>query len=173
MKAVPPSANRPYQALVQLLRAADTVWDASRDFFARWDLGPSQFNVLNVLEGNPSGLSQTELSRELIMHRSNVTGLVDRLEKRRLVKREDAADDRRAYRVMLTPEGARLLGEVLPRYYEEAGRACEYLSERRAAQLIADLRRIARNAERIAAGLPRPETGSRAPSRQARRPQRH
>ena len=34
----PPPANRPYQALVQLLRAANTVWDASRAFFARWDL---------------------------------------------------------------------------------------------------------------------------------------
>jgi MarR family 2-MHQ and catechol resistance regulon transcriptional repressor len=151
MKAVPPSANQPYQALVQLLRAADTVWDASRAFFARWGLGPSQFNVLNLLEGNPGGLSQTELSRELIMHRSNVSGLVDRLEKRGLVKREDAAGDRRAYRVMLTPEGARLLGEVLPRYYEEARRVCEHLSERRAAELMADLRRIARNAQRVAA----------------------
>src|SRR5208283_3859752 len=101
MKPAPPPASRPYQALVQLLRAADTVWNASRAFFARWDLSPSQFNVLNLLERNPRGLSQTELSRQLIMHRSNVTGVVDRLEERRLVKREDAADDRRAYRVVL------------------------------------------------------------------------
>jgi MarR family 2-MHQ and catechol resistance regulon transcriptional repressor len=161
MNAVPPSANKPYEALVQLLRAADTVWDASRAFFARWDLSPSQFNVLNLLEGNPSGVSQTELSRQLIMHRSNATGLVDRLEKRRLVRREDAAGDRRAYRVMLTPEGARLLAEVLPRYYEEARRVCEHLSERRAAELIADFRQIAQNAERTAAGLPRREARQR------------
>ena len=153
MKAAPPSASRPHQALVQLLRAADTVWAASRAFFARWDLSPSQFNVLNLLEGNPSGLSQTELGRQLIMHRSNVTGLVDRLEKRGLVKREDAAGDRRAYRVMLTPGGGRLLGEVLPRYFEGVGRVCGHLSERRAVELIADFRQIARNAERIAAGL--------------------
>jgi DNA-binding MarR family transcriptional regulator len=157
MKAAPPSASRPYQVLVQLLRAADTLWDASRAFFARWDLSPSQFNVLNLLEGNPSGLSQTELSRELIMHRSNVSGLVDRLEKRGLVQRDDAAGDRRAYRVMLTPKGARLLGEVLPCYYEEARRVCEHLSKPRAAELIADFRQIARNAERVAAGLPESE----------------
>ena len=153
MKAPPPSASQAYQALVQLLRAADTVWNASRAFFAHWDLSPSQFNVLNLLEGNPSGLSQTELGRQLIMHRSNVTGLVDRLEKRRLVRREDAAGDRRAYRVVLTPDGARLLRDVLPGYFEGVGRVCEHLSERRAAELIADFRQVARNAERIAAGL--------------------
>ncbi|MGA2657282.1 MAG: MarR family transcriptional regulator [Verrucomicrobiota bacterium] len=157
MKAAPPSANQACQALVQLLRAADTVWNASRAFFARWGLSPSQFNVLNLLEGNPSGLSQTELSRQLIMHRSNVTGLVDRLERRRLVRREDAVGDRRAYRVVLTPDGARLLGDVLPRYYEEARRVCEHLSERRAAELVADFGQIAQNAEQIAAGLAQPE----------------
>ncbi len=166
MKPAPPSASQPYQALVQLLRAADTVWGASRAFFARWDLGPSQFNVLNLLEGNPSGLSQTELSRQLIMHRSNVTGLLDRLEKRGLVKREEVAGDRRAYRVVLTPDGARLMAEVLPRYYEGAGRVCGHLSERRAAGLIADVRQIAQNAERIAAGLPPPEAGAPVRHRQ-------
>ncbi|MGO8674667.1 MAG: MarR family winged helix-turn-helix transcriptional regulator [Limisphaerales bacterium] len=173
MNAVSSPANKPYQALVQLLRAADTVWDASRAFFARWDLSPSQFNVLNLLEGNPSGLSQTGLSRQLVMHRSNVTGLVDRLERRRLVKREDAAGDRRAYRVVLTPEGARLLGEVLPRYYEEARRVCEHLSERRAAELIADFRQIAQNAKRGAARLPRPEFGPPEPPREAPRRHKH
>src|ERR1035438_1816121 len=70
-----------YQALMELLRTADTLWNASRVFFERWDLSPSQFNVLNLLHLNPEGLSQTDLSRQLIMHRSNLTGLVDRLEK--------------------------------------------------------------------------------------------
>ena len=55
--------NHPgYRALMELLRAADTVWNASRLFFERWDLSPSQFNVLNLLRLNPSGLSQTDPS---------------------------------------------------------------------------------------------------------------
>jgi len=88
--------NHPgYRALLELLRTADTVWNASRVFFERWDLSPSQFNVLNLLHANPAGLSQTDLSRQLIMHRSNLTGLVDRLEKRGLVARREVAADRR------------------------------------------------------------------------------
>ena len=98
--------NHPgYRALMELLRSADTVWSASRVFFERWDLSPSQFNVLNLLRLNPAGLSQTDLSRELIMHRSNVTGLLDRLERRGLVARREVAADRRAYNVVLTPAG--------------------------------------------------------------------
>ena len=148
--------NHPgYRALMELLRAADTVWNASRVFFEQWDLSPSQFNVLNLLHLNPAGLSQTDLSRQLIMHRSNVTGLVDRLEKRGLVARRDVAADRRAYNVVLTPAGTRLLRGLLPRYYAEAARVWDRLPALRAAEFIADLQHVARNAEQIAAKLPR------------------
>src|SRR5438445_9421408 len=109
-----------YGALIGLLRTAETLWNASRVFFARWDLSPSQFNVLNLLYDQPEGCTQIELSRSLIMHRSNVTGLVNRLEARGLVQRRDSANDRRAYRVVLTVAGRKLLQEILPHYYAAA-----------------------------------------------------
>ena len=143
-----------YQALMQLLRTAETVWNASRQFFERWELSPSQFNVLNLLQANPAGLSQSDLSRELIMHRSNVTGLVDRLEKRALVERKDVAADRRAYSVVLTAAGASLLRKILPGYFDGAVRTWEGIPASRATRLIADLQQLARNAERIVAELP-------------------
>jgi len=144
-----------YRALMELLRTADTLWNASRVFFDRWELSPSQFNVLNLLHYNPAGLSQADLSRQLITHRSNLTGLVDRLEKRGLVARREVAADRRAYSVVLTVAGTRLLREILPRYYEEATRVWDRLPARRAAELIADLRKVAENAQQAAARLPR------------------
>jgi DNA-binding MarR family transcriptional regulator len=148
--------NHPsYRALLELLRTADTVWNASRVFFERWDLSPSQFNVLNLLHLTRGGLSQTDLSRQLIMHRSNLTGLVDRLEKRGLVARREVAADRRAYSVVLTAAGARLLRDILPRYYQEAARVWDRLSARRAAELIADLQQVAANAQRIVTSLAR------------------
>jgi DNA-binding MarR family transcriptional regulator len=154
MRTVPVLPTSRYHALVQLLRTADTVWNASRGFFARWDLSPSEFNVLNLLDGRPEGLSQTELGRELVMHRSNITGLADRLERRGLVQRRDVASDRRAYCVVLTRTGADLLGEILPHYYEAAERTAGHLPLRRAAALIKDLQGIAENAERIVTRLP-------------------
>jgi len=155
MKARLDEDHPAYRALMELLRTADTVWNASRVFFERWDLSPSQFNVLNLLHLNPDGLSQTDLSRQLIMHRSNLTGLVDRLEKRGLVARQEVAADRRAYRVVLTATGTRRLRDILPRYYEKAVQVWDRLPARRAAELIGDLQHVARNAEQIAAKLTR------------------
>ena len=139
-----------YRALIQLLRTAEDLWNASRTFFSRWDLSPSQFNVLNVLHGQFDGLSQSELSRLLIMHRSNATGLVDRLERRGLVQRLPHPGDRRAYRVILTPPGLDLLNAIYPHYYSAAKRVWAGLPEPRVEQLLAELQNLAANAGAVA-----------------------
>src|SRR5882724_187744 len=109
-----------YAALIELLRTAETLWNSSHRFFARWEISPSQFNVLNLLYDQPEGCTQTELSRQLIMHRSNVTGLVDRLAARGLARRTDSPSDRRAFTLLLTPAGKKLIRQILPHYYRAA-----------------------------------------------------
>ena len=140
-----------YQALLELLRTAETLWNASRVFFARWDLSPSQFNVINLLAGRPDGCTQVELSRELIMHRSNVTGLVDRLEARGLVQRREDASDRRAFLVVLTAEGRKLQRQIQPHYCAAAEAVWGGIPAARARQIVAELEIVGANAGRIAA----------------------
>jgi DNA-binding MarR family transcriptional regulator len=139
-----------YNTLLQLLRTADSILDASRIFFAPWDLSPSQFNVLNLLYGRPEGLSQTDVGRQLIVHRSNVTGLVDRLEKRGLVKRRELAKDRRVYQVVLTAEGSRVMEEVLPLYHRKAEEVWGDCPVKLLTEIHAQLTQAARRAVQIA-----------------------
>jgi len=150
MTSARPPASKRYQALLQLLRTADTLWNSSRIFFARWDLSPSQFNVLNLVNDKPDGMSQIELGRRLIMHRSNVTGLIDRLEARGLVRRKDADHDRRAYRIVATPAGAKLVWQILPQYYRLAEEVWNGFPVATAGRWENDLKRLAANAGKIA-----------------------
>jgi len=76
----------------------------------------AQFNTLIALDAaGEQGLLMGEIGDRLVVTRSNVTGLIDRLENQGLVERCEA-DDRRATRVRLTAEGRRALDEVLPAY---------------------------------------------------------
>jgi len=136
-----PSDSARYQTLLQLLRATEAVWSASRIFFSRWNLSPSQFNVLNLLHCH-SGLNQIELSRHLITHRSNVTGLVDRLEKRGLVARKPVPTDRRAHHVTLTSNGQRLLEAILPEYRQRTEEALGRIPLRQLSLLRQQLKTI-------------------------------
>lgn len=142
-----------YRPLLQLLRTAETVWNASRIFFLKWDLTPSQFNILNLLRGSTKGLTQIELSRELITHRSNVTGLVDRLVKRRLVQRQTNPNDRRVWRITLTNSGIELIHEILPDYYRHIEELWGGTPAARATRLAKELEQLTRRAAEIAAHL--------------------
>lgn len=153
MNTISTATRRRYEALLQLLRTSETIWNASRLFFARWELSPSQFNILNLLGGHPEGLNQTGLSQALITHRSNVTGLVDRLEKRGLVVRQAVPGDRRAYSVQLTKAGARLVEEILPEYYARAEAAFEAIPLKELPQFNRQLAEIDTTVIRIAAQL--------------------
>jgi len=142
-----------YRALLQMLRTAENLWNSSRVFFGRWNLSPSQFNVLNLLSGAPDGLSQIEISRLLIMHRSNATGLIDRLEERGLLHRRATPGDRRAYRVVLTPAARQLLERILPDYYRLAEEVWGNLPVARVSQLLADLSHLDSNLARLKPSL--------------------
>jgi DNA-binding MarR family transcriptional regulator len=79
-----------------------------------FDLSPVQCHVLHLIEpGRP--LPMGRLAETLACDASNVTGLVDRLENRGLIRRQSSADDRRVKVLELTPLGARLRAQLLKR----------------------------------------------------------
>lgn len=76
-----------------------------------YGLTPPQFSVLAFL-WKEDGQSQTALSQKTLIDRTTIGGLVDRLEKLGLVKRQPHPEDRRAYRICLTQRGMTLEREL-------------------------------------------------------------
>lgn len=72
----------------------------------------SRFDYLAQLERHPEGLRMNLLSRYLMVTGGNVTGLTDQLVKEGLVRRLDDPEDRRSYRVQLTPAGRNAFTEM-------------------------------------------------------------
>lgn len=58
------------------------------------------------------GLTQKELAQDTYFEQSNLTLMLDKLELKGLVKREQKENDRRAYLVKITPEG-RIIRDTL------------------------------------------------------------
>jgi DNA-binding MarR family transcriptional regulator len=100
----------------RVLATSGVLLRESQHFFRPLGLTEAQFNVLNVLANAPTGLSQRELGDVLVVDRSNVTGLLDRMEKAGWVRRENHPEDRRIHRVMLTARGQQLWARVWPLY---------------------------------------------------------
>lgn len=114
--------NLPHGLVVHTLRTASVLLRASRRVFRPHGITEAQFNVLNILAGpeGGAGTTQRELSEILVVDRSNVTGLLDRMEALGWVRRDPDPKDRRAWRVRLTPAGRRLWERVEPDYTRAA-----------------------------------------------------
>src|SRR5438094_2903465 len=104
-------ACRAWQLLMKFFFAQRAHLPASGGGF---DLSPIQCHVLHLIEpGRP--LPMRRLADTLSCDASNVTGLVDRLESRGLVRRVPSPDDRRVKVLQLTPAGSRLRAQLLKR----------------------------------------------------------
>ena len=111
MKPASPHACDAWQLLTQLFFAHRANLPT---LAAELQLSPAQCHVLHLLEpGRPIPMGQ--LAETLACDASNVTGLVDRLESRGLIRRRASEEDRRVKVLELTPTGARLRTLLLDR----------------------------------------------------------
>ncbi len=84
--------------------------------FRRRGLSGAAFNVLRVLGQSGGSACPHEISERLFVSRATVTGLIDSLERRRLVRRLPHAQDRRMVRVEITGPARQLLAELMPEH---------------------------------------------------------
>jgi DNA-binding MarR family transcriptional regulator len=83
-----------------------------RTLRSEFDSTLPRFDLLAQLERHPQGLRMSELSQRLMVTGGNVTGLADQLESEGWITREPVADDRRAIRLKLSPNGRRRFAEM-------------------------------------------------------------
>lgn len=111
--------------------------------YARFDLTPPSFNLLMLLKHgmDPGEMTQQEIGRRLAVSPSDMTGLIDRLEKRGLVRRMPGKD-RRKKLLRITPQGTRLLDEVWPHHEQAIEKRCGALTIAEATQLVESLGKL-------------------------------
>ncbi len=113
------------------------------------------YDVLWALEKADGGrLRMHDLARRVVLSRSNLTRLADRLADERLIAREACAEDRRGAYCVITLAGRALRRRMWPVYREAVdARFARHVSEREAGAMSAALERVLR-ADRAAPGAP-------------------
>ncbi|MBA4502696.1 MarR family winged helix-turn-helix transcriptional regulator [Marinobacterium marinum] len=93
-----------------------------------------QAMVLNVLH-EQEGVSAASLGKKACLDSATLSGVLDRLERDRLLQRAPCSEDGRAIRVSLTPEGRELAARVHTRMEEANSTYSERLSTAELRQL--------------------------------------
>jgi MarR family 2-MHQ and catechol resistance regulon transcriptional repressor len=134
-------------AMVRLMYVSDQMERLLEISLSRHDISLSRFRTLILLHRYaPRGLTATEVADKISVTRGNMTGLLDGLEKSKLIYRKDSAEDRRIIHIHLSAAGQKLLDKILPAHFQQ-------MSEAMSAIPTKALESIAVNLEEIREGL--------------------
>lgn len=116
------------KVILKTVNVADSLIKIADKFFKQYNVTTAQYNALVILNSAANKVKQSDLGAQLVVSRSDITGIVDRLEKRGYVKREDSLDDRRVKFIALTSKGKDLIKRVENDYFEKLKQIVRFLT---------------------------------------------
>jgi DNA-binding MarR family transcriptional regulator len=124
-------------AVIGLLRAADGIRRFFEGHFEGFGLTGQQFNVLRILQGaGAEGLPTLEIANRMIERTPGITRMIDRLERKGLVRRVRGSDDRRCVYCFITESGKALIEGLDEPLREAHHEVLAMLSEKEQLKLI-------------------------------------
>jgi DNA-binding MarR family transcriptional regulator len=140
-----PPHSRQQEAVVNILRTANYLRTFCSPVFDLHDITPQQYNVLRILRGaGLEGLPTLEIAQRMIEHAPGITRLLDRLEAKKLVRRERPSDNRRQVLCYVTKAGLELVSKLDAPMKDQAIEALRRLRKSEIDELIR-LLELARN----------------------------
>ncbi|MBO0880168.1 MAG: MarR family transcriptional regulator [Mycobacterium sp.] len=133
-------------ATVGRLMRLSRLWDKEiKDFLARHDLEPGEFDILTTLRrsaGPPYELTAGAFLAASLVTSGAITQRVDRMAAKGLVRRIPDGTDRRVVRIRLTDRGLGVIDDLLPKHLANEARLLQSLSPTALKQFTTQLSRL-------------------------------
>jgi MarR family 2-MHQ and catechol resistance regulon transcriptional repressor len=126
---------------VVLARAYGAVSRQAELDIARHGLTGMEFGILEVLH-HKGPLLLGEIQRKVLVTSGGITYLVDKLEAKGLVERQECPEDRRARYAALTPAGATLIRRIFPAHAKVMARVLSGLDRQEQVEATKLMRKL-------------------------------
>ncbi len=101
----------------------------------------TQFDIVVTL-GNQPPMTCKELGDKTLVSKGTMTGVLERLEAKGLIKKYVNVEDGRSYKIGLTKVGDKLFKKIFPEHVEYLAKAMNSLSKKELDQAVAVLRSV-------------------------------
>ncbi len=126
-----------------LMRTGSDMLTAFEKILGSYGLSQGRFLTLIVMNRTPDeAVFPSLLADKLGVTRATMTGLLNGLEKNKLVVRLAHPEDHRKTGVRLTAHGRQILADILPAYYRNMARVTANLTEKERQELASHLKKI-------------------------------
>lgn len=125
-----PLTKEDFEALARFRFGIRRYLRFSEETVRKHGVTPQQYQLLLALKGFPGRewASVRELADRIQLAHHSVVELVNRAQRHELVQRAEHPDDARAVRVLLTPDGERVLGRLSALHRDELRRMRDALT---------------------------------------------
>jgi MarR family transcriptional regulator, 2-MHQ and catechol-resistance regulon repressor len=106
--------NQPFLLLMQTSKA---IQERIRDEMSKNKLSITEFSVLEVLFYQGKQTIQ-QIGNRILISSGSMTYVIDKLEQKGIIKRNDCREDRRVIHITLTAEGMEMLENIMPKYQD-------------------------------------------------------
>ena len=145
-----------HDLLVVLLTLHNAIQRRGDVFFQAHGLTDAQFNILNLIGLADGSLDQLALTEGLLVGKSSVSIVLNRMVKAGLIERGEHARDRRRVVLNLTRKGRELWRKIRPRYEQGVREIFSALPRKRREAFLDDLEILYAALRRSAGDEPSP-----------------
>ncbi|WP_416825555.1 MarR family winged helix-turn-helix transcriptional regulator [Ectobacillus polymachus] len=133
--------DKSLKIFIALSRVHHKVMDVSNTSIQSYGLNPTEFAVLEILYHKGS-LALQQIGEKILITSGSITYVVDKLEKKKLVKRIPCQQDRRVIFAELTDNGKGLMDEIFPSHELQLHESLMVLSNEEKDQLLLLLKKV-------------------------------
>jgi MarR family transcriptional regulator, 2-MHQ and catechol-resistance regulon repressor len=135
--------NQPYLVLMQTSKA---IQERIRDEMTKNKLSITEFSVLEVLYLKGKQTIQ-QIGHSILISSGSMTYVIDKLEEKGLLNRNDCPNDRRVIHVTLTNDGMHLLKKIMPKHQELVDYIFGSLNNEETQIMVSLLKKISKRVE--------------------------
>lgn len=141
-----PFSHKAQEAMFNIVVTGTLLVKEGEKILRPFGLTDAQFNILMLLkyQSDDGRINQTRLGEMLLVNRSNITGLVDRMEKASLVIRTSDLSDRRIKYIEMTDKGREILKKTHTMYHKRLDDVMSSLSDSESGSLCSILKTVRR-----------------------------
>ncbi|WP_144548107.1 MarR family winged helix-turn-helix transcriptional regulator [Bacillus sp. X1(2014)] len=105
------------QAFLLLMQTSKAIQERIRDEMSKKNLSITEFSVLEVLFHQGKQTIQ-QIGNRILISSGSMTYVIDKLEQKGIIKRNDCREDRRVIHITLTAEGMAMMENIMPKYQD-------------------------------------------------------
>ena len=110
------------------MQTSKAIQEKIRDEMSKNKLSITEFSVLEVLFYQGKQTIQ-QIGTRILISSGSMTYVIDKLEQKGIIKRNDCKEDRRVIHITLTPEGMDMMENIMPKYQDMVDSFFEDLTE--------------------------------------------